>query len=808
MGLQSTMTTSLTGLQAAETTIDVVGNNVANSSTVGFKESDVLFATQFLQTQSIGSAPTANRGGTNPRQIGLGVTVATINPDFTQGTIEISSNPLDVAIQGDGFLIVQTGDGRNAYTRNGQLQTNAENDIVTASGNRVLGYGVDENFNIVENLVPLTIPLGGAPVAQATENVFMSGVLTPEADVGNRPAIIASQVLGNASIAFPDDENFNISDFEILDPPVVTTATASAGAGALPANTYAYRIVHYTPDGNEGPPSEVFGTTTLGAPGGVQLNNLPVDGTGQWAGRRIYRQDGGTGDFQLVADIADETTTSLLDNNAAPGAALSSDSLNLGAFSYYVAWTDASGSFESRPTPLIGTFAISELGRRIIIENIPQPPSDSGFDRVKIYRNSAISPGRHFEVATLPVGQDSFVDNVPDSALGSEIDLMGPKANSGTLLMNLVTRNGDNYSQPFADAATGATLSFTGRKGDRDVGTKTLEINNTTTVQDLINFMDQSLGIDNPTDLPPDPEFLVTPGGVMTSDGQLKFTSNMGIANALEIDLGAFTITPNGSTASKSVSLTFDETQSAVGAGSITDFVVYDSLGSALNVRLTTVLERKTDEATIYRWYATSPDNQPTSGVDTVLGNGTIEFDSNGAVVRQNGGTAQIAIQRATSAAATPLLFNIDFTQITGLDVKNSQGQSVSGVNLLRQDGFAPGTLTSFLITQTGLIRGVFSNGAERTLGQIRMVRFSNNPGLEQLGNNLFATGVNSGEPIEANPGDQGIGTLTAGAVELSNTDIGQNLIELILASTQYRGGARVITTAQELLDELLSLRR
>src|SRR3970040_449809 len=121
MGLQSALTTSLTGLQAAETVIDVVGNNGANSGTVGFKESDVLFATQLLHTQSSGSAPTGNTGGTTPRQIGLGVKVAAINPDFTQGTIQISSNPLDLAIQGDGFLMVQGSQGERLYTRDGQL---------------------------------------------------------------------------------------------------------------------------------------------------------------------------------------------------------------------------------------------------------------------------------------------------------------------------------------------------------------------------------------------------------------------------------------------------------------------------------------------------------------------------------------------------------------------------------------------------------------------------------------------------------------------------------------------------------------
>jgi flagellar hook protein FlgE len=169
MGLQTTMTTSLTGMTAAETTIDVVGNNIANANTVGFKESTVSFATQFLQTQSIGSAPTDTRGGTNPRQVGLGVKVAEISPDFTQGTIEISSNPLDLAIQGEGFFIVQGPQGEQFYTRNGQFKTNANNEIVTITGHRVLGYSVDSNFEIQPTgLVPLSIPLGAAAVAQAT----------------------------------------------------------------------------------------------------------------------------------------------------------------------------------------------------------------------------------------------------------------------------------------------------------------------------------------------------------------------------------------------------------------------------------------------------------------------------------------------------------------------------------------------------------------------------------------------------------------------------------------------------------------
>src|SRR5439155_9900430 len=129
MGLASALTTALTGMQAAETQVDIVGNNLANSQTVGFKASEAAFATQFLQTQSLGSGPTATDGGTNPRQTGLGTRVARLTPDFTQGTNEVSSRPVDLEIQGDGSFIVRSSSGEQQYTRDGQLQTNADNEL-------------------------------------------------------------------------------------------------------------------------------------------------------------------------------------------------------------------------------------------------------------------------------------------------------------------------------------------------------------------------------------------------------------------------------------------------------------------------------------------------------------------------------------------------------------------------------------------------------------------------------------------------------------------------------------------------------
>jgi flagellar hook protein FlgE len=148
------------------------------------------------------------------------------------------------------------------------------------------------------------------------------------------------------------------------------------------------------------------------------------------------------------------------------------------------------------------------------------------------------------------------------------------------------------------------------------------------------------------------------------------------------------------------------------------------------------------------------------------------------------------------------LNFVLDFSSVSGLE------DPTASLAATRQDGSAPGTLTNFSIGEDGVVRGQFSNGKLRQLGQIRLARFANPAGLQQQGVNLFTEGANSGLAIQANPGENGTATMIAGAVELSNTDIGANLIDLILATSQYRGNSRVITAAQQLLDELLNLRR
>jgi flagellar hook protein FlgE len=163
MSLGSVLQTAVSGMLAATTSVRVASNNIANARTAGFKASRPAFATQAFNTIRLGSPPSAHSGGANPIQIGLGVKLAGIATDFSQGSIVASSNPLDVALEGDGFFIVEGPTGAPSYTRAGSLHVNAHGEIVTAAGDRLLGFGVDENFEIRQGqLQPLTVPFGSS----------------------------------------------------------------------------------------------------------------------------------------------------------------------------------------------------------------------------------------------------------------------------------------------------------------------------------------------------------------------------------------------------------------------------------------------------------------------------------------------------------------------------------------------------------------------------------------------------------------------------------------------------------------------
>jgi flagellar hook protein FlgE len=838
MGLASALSTALTGLTAAETTIDVVGNNLANSNTVGFKASQAAFATQFLQTRSLGSGPTGGSGGTNPRQIGLGTMVADITPNFSQGTIEISSSPTDLAIQGDGFFIVQGKTGAQLYTRNGVFKMNAQSELTTSTGNRLLGFGVDKQFQIqTTGLVPLTIPLGAKSVAKATQNVFLEGTLTPTGELADKAANIQTGVLSDAQWTYPGApisaevavQAAAALTTQVFPPPQVPPVPA----GHVAAGDYHYKIVYAdspygSPAGNdtEGKASDPTAVVHVGADDStVQLSGWTPNA--KYAYVRFYRSnvnppDPSTATYSYVGEAA-MSDAQAYDTAATGGGQLDTAGIGTTAqYQYYVSFYNTLANRESRPV-LMEVPASVDAADRLRLYNLPALPAEYAgqYNQTRIYRNLASDNTAFRRIATINSvdGTARYTDKWTDAQLLDPahaadhplVNLEGPNISASTLLKDVRRREGSSYL-PVFDFSDSATLQFTGSKGGRTLATKEMTIYatadpaqgiNPTTVLDLTNFMQAAMGIQAPPGpdsdhpIPKDDNSGRNPGAYVT-DGRVLFVGNNGVDNAVGVGLsGMKLVTSAGQT---NVNLPFTESKQAIGESAVTDFIAYDSLGIPVSVRLTAVLESRTNTATTYRWFADSPDNQPTSGVNIAVGTGLLTFDREGNFSTSYGNTIQVYREHVT--AVSPLTCKLDFSQISGL------AAATSSLAVSRQDGSAPGVLTSFIVGEDGRIRGVFSNGITRDLGQIRLARFSNPAGLEQQGENMFAAGVNSGLPIEGDPNQQGIGSIIAGAQELSNTDIGGNLIDLILASTMYRGNTRVITTVQQMLDELLALRR
>lgn len=567
MGLTSALNTSVNGLSLSTTEINVIGNNIANAGTTGFKQSNVAFATQLARTMSLGTASTSTDAGTNPRQIGLGGIVAAISPDLTQGSIATGNSPSDLAIQGSGLFVLKDGSsGTQLYTRDGHFGLNSAHQLTNSDGQQVLGYGVDGNFDLVTTgLTPLQIPLDTLRLAQQTKNIQLSGALSPQGQLATQGTLQTSVPLTDKSSA------------------------AAAGAGTL-------------------------------------LTNLL-----QTAG----------------------------------------------------------------PTPTTPLFAV------------------------------------------------------------------------------------------------GQTINFPSTTGGQSPSGKSLTVTASSTVSELENFISNSLGLQTGGTVPVDADGIPVGVSINTS-GQLIVKGNRGTVNDFNLPIGSMTV------AGIAVPIAFMAgANRANGESAATTFTVYDSQGTPLNVRMSSYLESQGPNRTTYRYTLESADqNGPAIGI----GNGTIDFDNLGRV--SSPPTAQFSIDRSTTGAANPMLVTLDVSQISGLSLPGST------LNLANQDGSTLGTLTSYSIDDKGIVNGSFDNGIVRTLGQVVTARFPNTQGLVQAGNNNFSQGIDSGLAQVTAPGTLGAGTLRAGALEQSNTDIGRNLVNLITASATYQGNARAISSNEQLFSVLLTLRK
>lgn len=197
----------ISGMKANQTKMDVIGNNIANVGTTAFKKSTARFSDTLYQNHINSSASSLNFGGINPSQIGLGVKVAGISKTFTQGSLQPTGRPTDVAIDGDGFFVVAKGDFNDPdslelnYTRDGSFAIDEEGHLVTADGWRVMGKELDTQGNPTGDLVPIEIPQTYTPPGGAEQRVVAFNISVN----GN----------GVVTITLEDSTKYDISKMEL-----------------------------------------------------------------------------------------------------------------------------------------------------------------------------------------------------------------------------------------------------------------------------------------------------------------------------------------------------------------------------------------------------------------------------------------------------------------------------------------------------------------------------------------------------------------------------------------------------------------
>ena len=269
----------------------------------------------------------------------------------------------------------------------------------------------------------------------------------------------------------------------------------------------------------------------------------------------------------------------------------------------------------------------------------------------------------------------------------------------------------------------------------------------------------------------------------------------VGGQNAIELSLDVSNLTAaTGGNTSNLVSATSNgSTQAAFDPddastyNNSTSVTVYDSLGAS---HLSTLYFRKTGLPNQWEVY---------SYLDGVAQGGaqTVQFDSSGSITA--GGQVTVGPYSVDTGAAD-LSFDIDFSRTT-------QYGSGFNVNSMDQDGFTTGRLSGIDISSTGVITSRFTNGQSRTLGQVALANFNNPQGLRQLGDTSWAESFDSGQPLVGTAGSGSLGLIESGALEGSNVDLTEQLVNMITAQRNFQANAQVITTADTVTQTIINIR-
>ncbi|EKM9878555.1 flagellar hook protein FlgE [Campylobacter coli] len=848
----------VSGLQAHQVAMDVEGNNISNVNTTGFKYSRADFGTMFSQTVKIATAPTDGRGGSNPLQIGLGVSVSSTTRIHSQGSVQTTDKNTDVAINGDGFFMVSDDGGLTNYlTRSGDFKLDAYGNFVNNAGFVVQGWNINwDTQSIDSSRTPQNIfidPGMHIPAAQSTE-VAIKANLNSGLNIGtaSRPLYSLDSVHGfNQKTGETKDENdtgttqfyttsknsvevtekgvdagslFNANGqgLNLRDGQGIWVSYADAkystnqlGFNAFDPNLHQNQTAAFWGNGNQKTRLDivingvVIQNDTIGsideAIAYINTFTAPTDAREGTGVRAVKNADGSGIDF--VNDNADGTTDNMKNINLVVNAN------NTAGEAWTATWNAATNTF-NQYTPIqqnnasLWTATGGQAGTQ---NNLTGGRSAQIITAHKyIYSSSPqtlppmYNPDGGFNYIPGTNAQPPAWNGTDAATIGSQ-NYYNAVMNGSLLNTNIRTFHTTEDLRELLqrDARYGVDYDGSGKFAAADVNENVKVVVNSSGAFSLTNV--------NKTSNSP---ILTAPGG----QGPLNFgphnmnfnitayTDERGTVSTndafTKIFKGLDGSFPAGNQVKQSELLKL----SAFSAG----LEIYDSLGSKHTLEVQFVKQSTTQDGgnewqMIIRVPEPAEINTTGEGPNNIIV-GTARFNNDGSLSNYNPRTINFS---PNNGAAPNQQIKLSFGTSGSNDglVSSNSASTLTGQ---ATDGYTSGNLKpdAIRVDDKGNILGEFTNGKTFAVAKMAMASVANNSGLEEIGGNLFKVTANSGNIVVGEAGTGGRGEMKTAALEMSNVDLSRSLTELIIIQRGYQANSKTISTSDQMLQTLIQLKQ
>lgn len=844
----------VSGLQAHQVAMDVEGNNISNVNTKGFKYSRADFGTMFSQTVKIATAPTDGRGGSNPLQIGLGVSVSSTTRIHSQGPVQTTNKNTDVAINGDGFFMVSDDGGLTRYlTRDGDFKLDAYGNFVNNAGFVVQGWNINwDNQTIDSSRSPQNIfidPGMHIPAAKSTE-VAIKANLNSGLNIGtsSRNLYALDSVHGwNTKTQRAEDENdTGTTQFYTTSKNAVEVTEKGVDAGSLfNANGtglnlregqgiwVSYADAKFTTDRANG--ANVFdpnltvaqqnnvifwGNKDISVTLDINLNGVriqndnirsldeaiayintftaPTD-TRDGTGVKAVKKADGSG-IEFVNDNADGTTDNMknidltvnVGNSAGERNTINYDA-NTGVFS------PQGGNLTTAQNDTDWIAGAAQVG---------QPQNVKVVTAHKyIYSSNPVTIPPMINPDGGPAFQPNNGNRPTDPASANYWDAIQGSLKNTTERTFRTTEDLRELLQ--RDARYG--VDYNG-SGIIDNATPTFDANDINQAVKVVVTENGNFAISNANETSTIPANAGAGANAATTNPKnmsfniTAYSNKQGTVSTNDAFTKIFKAFDGPLVIGNQIKESEQLKLSAFSAG----LEIYDSLGSKHTLEVQFVKQSTTQDGgnewqMIIRVPEPAEINTTGEGPTNIIV-GTARFNNDGSLASYTPRTINFS---PNNGAAPNQQIKLSFGTSGSNDglVSSNSASTLTGQ---ATDGYTSGNLKpeAIRVDDKGNILGEFTNGKTFAVAKIAMASVANNSGLEEIGGNLFKVTANSGAIVVGEAGTGGRGEMKTSALEMSNVDLSRSLTELIIIQRGYQANSKTISTSDQMLQTLIQLKQ